>query len=77
VPNVSNLAQARSGSLNEGFSLPEREFLSLSEIDCGDLISVFQMLLLVGYFKWLSMMHDKYFIRHNEARIDEFSMIYV
>jgi len=35
------------------------------------------MIGLVGYFKWLRMMHGKYFIRHNGARIDEFGMIYV
>jgi len=58
MPTVCNITQARSSSLSEGFSSPEREFFSLSEIDSGDLISVFQMLGLVGYFKWLSMMHD-------------------
>jgi len=56
MPTMCNLAQARADSLSEGFSLPEREFFSLSEIDSSDL---FQMLGLIGYFKWLSMMHDK------------------
>jgi len=40
VPSICSLAQAKAGSLSEGFLSPERELFSLSEIDLSVYVRV-------------------------------------